>query len=45
MSAYITLFRFTFKEPIKDFPNTLESIKAEKEAAGVKFINFYLLIV
>ena len=42
MSTYITLYRFTFKGTIKDFPNALKAIKAEEEAASVKFINFYL---
>lgn len=44
MPTYITLYRFTAKgiENIKEGPSRLEAAKAATEAAGGKFIAFYL---
>ena len=44
MPTYISLFRYTSKgiENIKESPARLEAGKAAMEAAGGKFIGFYL---
>ena len=44
MSTYVTLFRWTQKgiENVKDSPKRLEAIKKAIDAAGGRFIAFYL---